>query len=338
MGPLSAVVLLGLAALANAVLPDNYQNLTAKEKQNILWSQISANPYPLDKFPPNLPDDDRLLDVKFLTEVFIGTSDELAVGRPKIISPFGIACKSELVISPDSPYTGIYKSGGVGILRLSSNGGAQGARLTPFLAVKVLVNGQRSQNMHTGYNVTGQITGNTTSYWSNPYSTGYDVSTVDPLPFIVKFAQTLQDVVDQLDGGPLDRPVNIGNLGQVEQSSVTWDGKAVPKADVRAPWLVQFQPNPAFAKFAQTEPNYSAQLIKQIPADSMLFTVHALRSPCDDKYQKIGELWCRSGLTASNYEDQVLRFQQSRRQWEPAYITAGPACNSSTAPTYSSYR
>ncbi|OWA53821.1 hypothetical protein BV898_18243 [Hypsibius exemplaris] len=233
--------------------------------------------------------DPRLLDVPFVQEVFWGTSDELAEGRDKIISPYGVARTCELKIFPNSPYTGIYQSGGLCVMRLSSNGGCP-----------VFIDGQRSQNIHVGVNVAGQIAGNETRFFKDPLPSGYDV-TVDPNSpdFIKAFAVGLQESIDTLSCDPgtsaaeckLLRPVNIGTLGQVEQASVDRNGYNATKSTPLT-WFDSC-PTRSWSRSTRAPSTTAPKLVRTLKADYRMFDVETKRSSCDD-WIKIGELWSRS--------------------------------------------
>lgn len=321
-----------LAALTNAILPDNYEGLTSTEKMNILWSNILKDIYPIDQdgnYPPAKVTEqtvgELIFNATFLKEVFSEGSDELLNGRPKIISPTGVVGQFEFIVSPGSPYTGVFSTGSYPALgRLSGQPDgtlSQANPLKPFFVMKFLYDGKRAENLFSGYNTLGQFTlDNSTSFFLNEMTTGYDTTTdsaVDPAHDML--IATLRQVVANLPGGPRDRPQNTGTLGLVEMASFKWPS-GEKEAKNYAPFRIGFTPTAEAKVFRQTEVNYRAQMVKEISTNTHLFTVTAQRSPCDE-FKPLGELWLRSKLVAGNYEDQILRFQQPVRQWDPSFIT-----------------
>ncbi|OWA53823.1 hypothetical protein BV898_18245 [Hypsibius exemplaris] len=285
-----ALLALSLAAVvgqALAVLPDGYVQMKAAQKQKIIGDQILASQY---KTLPNgstmsgwdFRDRSASPRCPLVQEVFWGTSDELAEGRDKIISPYGVAATCELKIFPNSPYTGFTKAADF----------------------KVFIDGQRSQNIHVGVNVEGQIAGNETRFFKDTLPSGYDVTVPPNSPdFIKALAVGLQESIDTLSCDPgtsaaeckLLRPVNIGTLGQVEQASVDRNGYNASK--IYAPYLVRLVPNAELVPLDQGTVNYRAELVRTLKADYRMFDVETKRSSCDD-WIKIGELWSRSVFTA----------------------------------------
>ncbi|OQV22707.1 hypothetical protein BV898_03536 [Hypsibius exemplaris] len=325
-------LLMLLGTLTNAILPNNYESLTSTEKMNILWGNILNDIYPIDQegnYPPSTVTEqtagDLIFNATFLKEVFEEGSDELLNGRPKIISPTGVIGQFELIVSPGSPYTGVFSSGSY--LALGRMSGQPDGTLTPanplkpFFAMKFLYNGKKSENLFAGYDTIGQSSlDNSTSFFQNPISTGYDTTLdggVDPAHD--KLIATLREVLANLPGGPRDRPQNTGTLGLVDLASYKWPS-GQKEARTYAPFRIGFTGTPEAMLFRQTDFNYRAQLVRDIPANIHLLTVTAQRSPCDE-FKPLGELWLRSKLVAGHYEDQILRFQQPFRQWDPSFIT-----------------
>jgi hypothetical protein len=137
-----------LASLSLADLPPGYQQLTAAEKLNILWSKVTVKPYAMTSLPtkdPSAFDMAKLFGGKYDSVSFTQASDEMPKNREKLIHTYGSAAKVELKIFPNSTYTGIFKTGGVGIARLSV-AKQDKTNFIPGMALKVLIDGQRSQN------------------------------------------------------------------------------------------------------------------------------------------------------------------------------------------------
>lgn len=108
-----------VATLAD--LPPNYETLTAQQKQDLLWSKVSANPYPDDKLPSDNPSPIELLVPSYDQKAFSWDGDEMIAGRQKLIHTYGSVAKIEMDIFPNSSYTGVFTAGSknIGIARLS---------------------------------------------------------------------------------------------------------------------------------------------------------------------------------------------------------------------------
>ncbi|GAU94489.1 hypothetical protein RvY_06258 [Ramazzottius varieornatus] len=324
---IATVGLLGLAALTVAVLPDGYELLTAKKKQDILWTKMTTNPHD----PNNLPTgnattrtiEETLLNVTFLTLSFDQAGDEMAPGRPKVVSPRGLVGKAEVIMDQTAanPYTGVYKTGGLAVIRL---GGNPGPILQNFFALKILIDGKHSQNFHAEHDVIGRMDP-VVDYFEDDVLAQY--AAVDPPPFSVGFAvvSAFNATINSLPGGPLDRPPNAFGLGGVEQARVRKDGRL--EYQVYAPHNLLFRPAPylhAPVNLARGE-DYRKVLLATVKDNMLLYTIEAKRTPCDP-FVKIGEVWTRSKLVSSPFGDQGIRFGQPYRQWDYSFASPGPSC------------
>ena len=111
--------------LALAILPANYESQTALEKREVLWTQLQQKPYNFSALPlegPSKLQAAQLLVPTFLTRSFSRHNDELdPADRPwKIIHTFGTCAKATLKAFSNSTYTGVFRSGAPGIIRLSA--------------------------------------------------------------------------------------------------------------------------------------------------------------------------------------------------------------------------
>lgn len=155
---------------AQADAQDAYQLLSAREKQDVLWRNISANPY------SNLPSLDgesgatlRAIFFSGIKHSFTSASDEMASNRTKIIHKWGSAVKIRLETDPTSPYSGIFKTGAVGIARMSlALPFAHDGNFVPGLALKFLVDGQPSKNLTVMERFEGQ--GTNTNYFKSVFT------------------------------------------------------------------------------------------------------------------------------------------------------------------------
>jgi hypothetical protein len=145
---LSAACLIFLASSSSASLPPGYQDESAEEKLNLLWDKVSASPYAWTNLPtkdPGFFELASLLRPRYDSVSFTQVSDEMPEGRKKLIHTYGSAAKIQLKIFPNSSYTGLFKTGGMGIARLSL-AKQDYTNFIPGMAIKILIDGQRSQN------------------------------------------------------------------------------------------------------------------------------------------------------------------------------------------------
>jgi len=104
-----------------------------------LWAAVSAAPYPKDApYPSKQPGGwarRKLFSVDYNRGSFAGPDDVMPEGRRKLVHRFGSCACVTLQIDADSPYTGLLRTGGPGLLRLSDVGAAK--TIQPSLALKL---------------------------------------------------------------------------------------------------------------------------------------------------------------------------------------------------------
>ena len=225
--------------------------------------------------------------------------------RQKLIHVYGSAAKVSLNIFGNSTYSGLFKTGGVGIARLSL-AKQDYTNFTPGMALKMLVDGERSQNFQVMYSVDGQ--GTNKNFFANKFSNIIP----SPQSFTLKLlGKAFEAAIERLPGTAQDKPESINNLGLYEQASVTNDGK--PVAEVVAPYAVEFVPNPR-AGWDPTNGRDVRINLDGIATGTTLYTVVAKRSPTAEG-EVIGQLVTEGPFVASPYEDQTLFFQHASKRW-----------------------
>ncbi len=148
---------LTLAISARAELPQNYQNLDAHDKLTTLWNNISEHPY--EKLPGLT---NRLLLQALgskatlnLMASFQHESDEIPNGRIKFIHTYG-SCGQVQLVTQENSYSGIFKTGALGVARLGWAAPPELAGYIPGMAVKFLIDGRPSVNIHVLNSLDGQ--------------------------------------------------------------------------------------------------------------------------------------------------------------------------------------
>ena len=155
-----------ITKIALADLPENYQSLTAIEKQTYLWDQ-RITPSQWYSFPPIgggnwaslVKGLYSLVNLRLkmrLQQSFTHAADEIPKGNIKFIHPSGSVAKIKFVATKDSPYVGIYR-GGIGLARLSlALDPKLAGSYTPGMALKFFIDGYPSVNIQVMNSLNGQ--------------------------------------------------------------------------------------------------------------------------------------------------------------------------------------
>ncbi|OQV11483.1 Protein PTHB1 [Hypsibius exemplaris] len=293
-------------------LPENYTSLPGAVKQEILWSQISANPYPPGHAPTASPSPlnmSKIVDPDYLAISFTWTADEMPRNRVRIIHTYAGICKVDVKIFPNSTYSGVFKTGGPGILRMSLAN--RGPSLPPGLALKILIDGRDSQNFQLLNSREGQ--GKNMNFFAKPMRNIFLApSKLGPVE------KAFRASLEVLPGTLADRPESITNMPLYEQASVGSDG--VNASTIVAPYLVTLTPNPAVGWDADDQTDFRTKLAA-IPEGSLLYTVSVKRS-LDEDDAVIGEVVSRSAIIASSYGDETIFFNHAKKAWQPLTITS----------------
>lgn len=144
----------------NAKLPEQYDTLPNEQKQDILWDQINKSH--LENPLPELNQGgfwdvlDKLKGLFNLKPTFDHFSDEIPAGRVKIIHANGAVGKIFFKPASGHPFTGIYQSGGIGLVRLSVATAPSDTSFIPGMAIKMLISNHASINLHVMNALEGQ--------------------------------------------------------------------------------------------------------------------------------------------------------------------------------------
>ncbi|OQV18155.1 hypothetical protein BV898_07744 [Hypsibius exemplaris] len=287
---------------------------------DILWSQVESSAYRegLPKVPPwrasySTIECSPIVNASFDVVVF-DYGDEMPPGRLRILSPFGSVAKVQLEIFPNSShYTGVFKSGGTGLVRLSDQQYESYVAFNPSFTMKILLDGVPSVNFHGMFrpNV-GQD--NDTNVFKNPMSNIVSLTLGGPkTPNGKGFRGSLL----LLPGKPNDQPESIANMGLYEHASVTAPAGTPVNGQVVAPFQITFRPNPDITwNGSDTTIDYR-QRLSLIPPNTVLYTVTVTRRPNSTEHDFIGQLITRSHFVASKYGDEKLAFRHASKRWQP---------------------
>ncbi|XP_055340729.1 uncharacterized protein LOC129589860 [Paramacrobiotus metropolitanus] len=287
-----------------APLPRDYESLDCVVKQDILWRNIAAKPYPTNAMPTinfQVPVTNQLLNQSFIIQAFTLTGDEFPVDRPKLIHTYGSTGKVTLEIFRNSSYSGMFAAGSMnpGIIRFSL-GDITAASFGPSFALKLFVDHRPSVNIVAMNNPDGQ--GTDRNFFSKTF-TNFRPAPMDANN--IKFGKIFHDaLLTKLSGGECQRPLDENRL-PVYDVAAAYAGRRV-----NAPTVLKFIPNPAVGSDPSSQADFRLNL-NRIRPESLLYTV-AAKATENSREEIIGRIWLRSPLVSSEYQDKRLLFQHPR--------------------------
>lgn len=294
---ITTLMLASLSFITLRVAADDYQSKTAVEKQAITWRKISENPYgqfPAMTFVPSgnwsVPHvGGTLRDATNLGQAFDHIGDEMPNGRMKIIHAYGSAVAVDFVSSGDHPFSGLFKTGAVGVARLSLGGpfGTTGS-FVPGFALKLFVDGQPSKNMHVMEKLEGQ--NQDQNYFAHTFT--------NKLP---EPASTATKVGAWYFGKFVKNPIylTVNHVASVEAS-----GRSA--FSTVAPHQIYFVP--AEGLRISSEGSDFREELSRIPPGTKLYDVYGSLEEGGERIL-IGSIETRSPFIASEYGDKKLYFQ-----------------------------
>lgn len=152
------LALVSSLALASS-LPRNYEFLSASAKADLLWQRVLEGRYPgalPQQWPGAFEIAAALNPTQLFGRPFSRVSDENPYPQRKSVHTYGAVARVEFVAEPTSGATGLLQ-GAQGLARLSS-GADPADGLIPGMALKLLVDGQPSVNLHVMHSLTPQDT------------------------------------------------------------------------------------------------------------------------------------------------------------------------------------
>jgi hypothetical protein len=292
---MSGLVYFFLSFGSYAQLPCDYKELSAEEKRNVLWDEISKS-HEEDPLPQisgtNFSEVLKKLKGLFnLSPTFDYSSDELPQGSVKIIHANGAVGKVAFVPVADHPFTGIYRTGAVGLARLSLATPPTDDSYIPGMAIKFLISKHPSLNLQVMNLLEGQQ--ENWNYFAKDFS--------NKIPHPTSWTLKAIEVIFEWARSPAN-DLPLWHLAAWTSEDM-FDGLPV------YPERIYFRPT---------------RLVNElIPEDSREdFRMSLLRVPHGPLYEvygnyqgveyHIGTLMLESSLLASNYGDKNLFFQHQR--------------------------
>jgi hypothetical protein len=282
-------------------LPDNYQTLSAADKLALLWDNLRSTAYD-DNALPTIgmvryvlhASFGGLFSVQELQKSFLHVSDEMPPGRVKIVHPFGSVACVRLEPVPGHPFTGLFRSGAVGLVRM---GPALPAKsFTPGMAYKFLADGRPSANIVIIPDLMGQ--GDDYNVFARrgsnklPPFRGLMLGVIKKMFLKASLALRSKDL--EWDRLPVDM-----------MAAATADGQ--PEPVPCAPYELIFDPMPEARTPSTPQPDYRLKL-KDVPSGTPLYRISG-RPGANAELIPIGLIRSTSEFVASRYGDTTLFFQ-----------------------------
>ncbi len=281
---------------AFAKLPDNYQSYSAQKKQSLLWKNISDSNQK-EGIPTSTSSSwggviKKLKVIFSLGKTFDHTSDEMPIGRDKIIHAQGSVAKFQFIPSlNNNPFTGMFKTGADGILRLSLAVSPTDKSYIPAVALKFLIDKRSSLNIVAMYSLEGQ--GSNWNFFANSFTTKID----NAKSFKLKI---MEFIFERTHNPANDLPVN---------HLAMWNRNGSKVLKPLGPKMLTFKPVKKISSIISRNSRIDfRKSFLSIPVGP-LYEVYGLY---DDKEYHVGTIVLSSSLLASDYGDKKLFFQHQR--------------------------
>jgi hypothetical protein len=293
----------GAAALAreyhDAVLMTEsraFRDGSAEEKQHLLWDAVRRNPY--STLPPItfsvLETLGRMLDRNNLRKAFDVEAD-VRPPRVKLFHPFGAVARVRFEPEPQTrhPFSGLFKSGGPGLARLSL--ALDTEHYSPSAAFKLFIDGRHpSQNILLDQSLDRQSSGD---FFERAPT---NITLWPKLPPMSRLWWLIQWWLSAL-APPLHQYLD-------SVASVTCDG--VPVQSPIVPYRLLFYAPPETHGDPAFRGDFREELAR-VPEGTVLYRLYGTRSEeCDEKFP-IATIRTESRFVASGFGDHVLSLRHT---------------------------
>jgi hypothetical protein len=306
---------------AQSTLPANYQSLSAQAKRDLQWSQVLATQYSLNALPIAFPQPgsnvSELFDVNFLLQKFLLTVDEFPPDHLRsVIDPISTMCKVKFNMwnNSTSGYTGLFSSGGLGMLRLSLDGSKSANNsLYQFIiniVTKIYIDGQPSKNFQMVSNLFGQAPNH--NFFAPRMANMFHGSDLDldlSNPLEAAFEQTRLTLSTP---DPLQGPESIFSLPQYEAASILSNGSPV-YGPIIAPYEHIFR-SPLYID-PNSQNDFRVDISNVVNVGTVIYNVFAKRANDNSTEEAIGQVIAETPCIPSQYGDDTIFFQQPRQRW-----------------------
>lgn len=300
-------------------LTEEYRNRSASEKQTILWERISEATYPDDKLPNDFSAFAviNMANPFYIIKAFTLDSDEMADGRKKVFNMYGAVAKVVFKVMAQGisgfKYTGMFSSGGSGIMRfsLAERTLSDADLYRPAIALKLFVDGQSSINLFAVGASEGQW--NTFSAGRKEANRNFFACDFTTSPGPAHLSQYVTPPPIWLFNYRT-RPSSWEKAPLWKAATIASDATTVSGAEAVIPDEVIFCPDSDMIDFMEDEVSNSTGMVdfrthlSAIPVGAVLFKVMARRDGKTDP-EEIGVIILDSPIVASKYGDEHLYFQ-----------------------------
>lgn len=300
-------ILMGWMTTAMATIPSNYNSLTSQERQDALWNEINATAYPLNALPTAGFSPTDLFNPSYLAVTFNHQSDFLPQGRKKLIHTFGSAVKVRWVptLTPQHRYTGVFREGGIGMLRLSL--ASLGRPYTPGMGLKIFVANSLSSNVMVMPGLDGQ--GDDPNPFRNPHNSHLTPPRSLPLRILGGFFEAALKYVPGRPASALEFPLD--EFAAFDPQTGRYLPGWVAPADLRL--IGVSQAVQAYDNLpARDDLRLNLARLGAMLGNGRLFIIQA-RATAQSAWENVGSLEMDSPFVASKFGDEGLFFQHPRR-------------------------
>jgi hypothetical protein len=288
-------VLLAIAC-AKSFSDAPYQALTAQQKMNELWKEVTADQTPYGWYSKwSL----GLIFAESMKPSFDYYSDVLPAGRKKYIHSVGSVVQAELIPEAGHPYTGVFQGVDNVLLRFSTAKqpdpkSAPEGNYIPGMGIKLLRDGVPSANLVAMDSVDGQDSFNIFKYdWTNHIP--------NPKATALKLLEKKFS-----EATPYTGRIGLKTWGQYDQK-----GQKVEDSKIKFPFKLIFRPTADIhTRFPDTWQDEMPKQLKTITAGTVLFDVLAIEEP-EGQAVKIATLKTKSDFVTSKFGDKDLFFQHN---------------------------
>lgn len=244
----------------------------------------------------------RTLAAAFLNKTDV--RDTKVQGATKPIHALGVSAPVEVgpTLQGSQKYTGIFNSGGVGIIRMSRATTTSAYPFTPGLAIKVFVDGGPSVNFHAMFSLDGQ--GTDTNIFKNSFTTAVSSPHRRPVQLLAFF---FKRAIASISRDPSDRPLDERTLSLLEAARVKSDGTVVNAPT--APKILRFDPQVSTLNLGvattAADDDFRRELINHVDPSSILYKI----MDEDDLY--IGDVRLTGPFVASSHGDNMFFKHQA---------------------------
>ena len=291
-------------------IPEDYQSWSAQAKQDHLWvNGALRTSYEDGEVPAIEPIDIGGLIDSVLWKKVQDVTDVSPPGYSKPIHPRGALAKVQFVPTAGHGYTGLFQGADHGLLRLSVTGDPSDRGFAPGLALKLMVDGKRSENVSALYTLSGQ--GDNHNIFANELSNYVQPEVNETLGTTTLFS--LVSTKPTL--------VVMSDMAKVNQ-----DGSSVSNANT--PSQVYFVPNGDLKNSISTAPHDFRDDLTALNPGTKVYDVYATSKSIKtsiwpwvtaryarerrNSATKVGELVMASPFTLSQFGDTGIFFKHQR--------------------------